>query len=406
LKLKQLHWDKIRTVDPQSAWQQSLDSQPQINFQDLENMFQILEVKTNKMNKIKMSEIRFVDQKRAYMISIELSGIRKPFSDIKEALMNADDSCLTVDNLQALFRSLPEPSELRDVNEYLEGRHIKYRGMSDPTKLGIVERYFAEIRCVPRLEQRIKCMLFARTAEGLMEKVRCYTFLDTMCTESQKSLLQVQEQLNIIHGACSELKNCTPFLKLLQAVLELGNHLNAGTHRGGAAGFKLDTLLKLSDIKAVDKKTSLLQFVIEQIRKGDPSIDTLVDSMPHVRPASTIQLSAVSGMLEELRAGFQDICHEIDLIEGTTEAVEGAERFRLSMQEFYSSRFPQFQIMEEDEKGALAELEEASRYYGEEFSKADPVRTIRTIEAFLILFKKSCEKSTSCTIRTIEAKCF
>ena len=227
-----------------------------------------------------------------------------------------------------------------------------------------------------------------------------------MCTESQKSLLQVQEQLNIIHGACSELKNCTPFLKLLQAVLELGNHLNAGTHRGGAAGFKLDTLLKLSDIKAVDKKTSLLQFVIEQIRKGDPSIDTLVDSMPHVRPASTIQLSAVSGMLEELRAGFQDICHEIDLIEGTTEAVEGAERFILSMQEFYSSRFPQFQMMEEDEKCALAELEEASRYYGEEFSKADPVRTIRTIEAFLILFKKSCEKSTICTIQTINAKCF
>ena len=175
LKLKQLHWDKIRTVDPQSAWQQPLDSQPQINFQELESMFQILEVKTNKLSKSKVSEIRFVDQKRAYMISIELSGIRKPFRDIKEALMNADDSCLTVDNLHALSRSLPDPSELRDIDEYLEGRHITYRGMSDPTKLGIVERYFAEIRCVPRLEQRIRCMLFARTAEGLMEKVRCYT---------------------------------------------------------------------------------------------------------------------------------------------------------------------------------------------------------------------------------------
>eukprot|EP00955_Chlamydomonas_euryale_P002860 30321-Chlamydomonas_euryale.AAC.1 len=35
--------------------------------------------------------------------------------------------------------------------------------------------------------------------------------------------------------------------------------MNAGTVRGHAFGFKLSTLLKLPDIKAADKKTSLLR---------------------------------------------------------------------------------------------------------------------------------------------------
>ena len=369
IKLKQLHWDKLRAVDDNTVWQQPQDVQPKINFDELESMFQILEVKSSRKSQTnKVEEVRFVDQKRAYMISIELSGIRKPFSDIKEALMNADDSCLTVDNLYALSRSLPERNELRDISEYLQGKHIKYKGMSDPSRLGIVERYFAEIQSVPRLEERIRCMLFARTAETILEKA--------------------EEQLDIIKKACHEMKTCVPFLKLLQAVLELGNHLNAGTHRGGAAGFKLDTLLKLSDIKAVDKKTSLLQFVIEQLRKQDPTIDNLVDAMPNVRPASTIQMSAVAGMVDEIRLGLRGVHDEISSAKEHIETQNGAGKFVDSMSEFYDAANQRFAELEKAEKHAMAELEESTRYYGEDFVMMDPVKTLRTIEEFTVLFRK------------------
>ena len=85
---------------------------------------------------------------------------------------------------------------------------------------------------------------------------------------------QVEEQLGVVRAACTQLRDCEPFLKVLQAVLELGNHLNAGTHRGGAAGFKLDTLLQLADVKGTDRKTSLLQVgpapVVRVRRKAVP----------------------------------------------------------------------------------------------------------------------------------------
>ncbi|XWS11156.1 hypothetical protein CRYUN_Cryun38cG0059500 [Craigia yunnanensis] len=41
--------------------------------------------------------------------------------------------------------------------------------------------------------------------------------------------------------------------------------MNDGTFRGGAQAFKLDTLLKLSDFKGVDGKTTLLHFVVQEI---------------------------------------------------------------------------------------------------------------------------------------------
>ena len=69
--------------------------------------------------------------------------------------------------------------------------------------------------------------------------------------------------------ACKELRGSRTFTKLLEAVLKTGNRLNMGTFRGDAKAFKLDTLLKLADVKGVDGKTTLLHFVITEIIKAE-----------------------------------------------------------------------------------------------------------------------------------------
>lgn len=69
--------------------------------------------------------------------------------------------------------------------------------------------------------------------------------------------------------ACKELRGSRTFVKLLEAVLKTGNRLNMGTYRGDAQAFKLETLLRLADIKGTDQKTSLLQFVIQEIIRAE-----------------------------------------------------------------------------------------------------------------------------------------
>lgn len=69
--------------------------------------------------------------------------------------------------------------------------------------------------------------------------------------------------------ACGKLKNSRVFLKLLEAVLKTGNRMNDGTYRGGAQAFKLDTLLKLADVRGTDGKTTLLHFVVQEIIRSE-----------------------------------------------------------------------------------------------------------------------------------------
>lgn len=58
-------------------------------------------------------------------------------------------------------------------------------------------------------------------------------------------------------------------MKLLEAVLKTGNRMNVGTFRGGAQAFRLHTLLKLSDVKGTDGKTTLLHFVVQEIIRSE-----------------------------------------------------------------------------------------------------------------------------------------
>lgn len=45
--------------------------------------------------------------------------------------------------------------------------------------------------------------------------------------------------------------------------------MNDGTYRGGAQAFRLDTLLKLADVKGTDGKTTLLHFVVKEIIRSE-----------------------------------------------------------------------------------------------------------------------------------------
>ena len=229
-----------------------------------------------------------------------------------------------------------------------------------------------------------------------------------------------------MRAACSELRESEPFSKMLQAVLELGNYLNAGTQRGAAAGFKLDTLLKLADVKGVDRKTSLLQFVIQQLQKDEPRILNLKDHMQHVRPAATMQLSAVSASVGEIRIGLRKVGKEAETAREAAEIAEkedlslkglspqeiterramreAAVRFADSMSAFHEMASVGFEALEQAERDTIADLQGTCEYFGEEFVPADPVRVVRTVRDFTLLLEKAVADLAAWAEKEAEAK--
>lgn len=54
------------------------------------------------------------------------------------------------------------------------------------------------------------------------------------------------------------------FKKLLEVILAIGNYLNAGTQKGLALAFKLNTLLLLGDLKStITHKITLLHYFVK-----------------------------------------------------------------------------------------------------------------------------------------------
>ena len=85
----------------------------------------------------------------------------------------------------------------------------------------------------------------------------------------------------------------TPLSPLTSPLLDLQLQLDVLLSlRRGVVGFKLDTLLKLADVKGTDRKTSLLHFVLEQLLKEEnASVGTLSAQLKSIHPAANLQVS-------------------------------------------------------------------------------------------------------------------
>lgn len=67
--------------------------------------------------------------------------------------------------------------------------------------------------------------------------------------EVQTMQESARDSIRVVAAACRQVHESTNLRQLLKIVLATGNLLNAGTNRGNAQGVKLDTLLKLADVK-------------------------------------------------------------------------------------------------------------------------------------------------------------
>ena len=96
-----------------------------------------------------------LDFNRANNIAIMLARIKMPYSEIKDAILEFDDEKLSVENLRSIKQYVPTNEDIELVKEYY----------GDLSTLGNAENYFREIMVIPRMSERLNCMIFRRRFE-------------------------------------------------------------------------------------------------------------------------------------------------------------------------------------------------------------------------------------------------
>jgi hypothetical protein len=76
---------------------------------------------------------------------------------------------------------------------------------------------------------------------------------------------ELRYRVNIITKACYQILHSERLARCFELVLAIGNMLNAGSDHADARGITLESLLKLSETKAIDQSMTLLQFIIKLI---------------------------------------------------------------------------------------------------------------------------------------------
>uniref|UniRef100_A0A0D9X005 Formin-like protein n=1 Tax=Leersia perrieri TaxID=77586 RepID=A0A0D9X005_9ORYZ len=244
-KLKPFFWDKVTASPDQSmVWDHLKSGSFQFNEAMMESLFgynstdkKSSDTKKDLSSKDGAQFVRILDPKKAQNLAISLKALSVSPLEVCSAVKEGNE--LPCDLIQTLLRWTPSNDE--------ELRLRLYTG--ELSQLGPAEQFLKAIIDIPHIFQRLDALLFIAI---LPEEAS-----------------NVKQSFATLEVACQELRNSRLFLKLLEAVLKTGNRMNVGTFRGRAQAFRLDTLLKLSDVKGTDGKTTLLHFVVQEIIRSE-----------------------------------------------------------------------------------------------------------------------------------------
>ncbi|KAL7181780.1 hypothetical protein ACSBR1_040642 [Camellia fascicularis] len=251
VKLKPLHWDKVNpNVDHSMVWHKIDGGSFRFDDDLMEALFGNVasarqspranssssSPKSEKSNP--RSRVFILDARKSQNTAIVLRSLAISRNEVIDSLIEGQG--LDSDTLEKLTKIAPTKEEESEI--------LAFDG--DPTRLADAESFLYHLLgAVPSAFTRFDAMLFRSNCNS--------------------EILHLKETLQTLDLACKELRTRGLFLKLLEAILKAGNRMNAGTSRGNAQAFSLTTLRKLSDVKSIDGKTTLLHFVVEEVVRAE-----------------------------------------------------------------------------------------------------------------------------------------
>uniref|UniRef100_A0A1D1YKD1 Formin-like protein n=1 Tax=Anthurium amnicola TaxID=1678845 RepID=A0A1D1YKD1_9ARAE len=393
-RLKPLHWDKVRaSSDRDMVWDQLKSSSFQLN----EDMFETLfSTSTNLASKegsrrpvlpSAKQDNRVLDPKKSQNIAILLRALNVTREEVSEALLDGNSEVLGVELLETLIKMAPTKEEELRLRDFT----------GDVSKLGSAERFLKAVLDIPFSFKRIDAMLYRANFDSEVKYLR--------------------KSFECLEVACGELKHSRLFLKLLDAVLKAGNRMNVGTVRGQAKAFKLDTLLKLADVKGTDGKTTLLHFVVQEIirsegatseslseskspilnklngdefkKQGLKMMAGLSKELGNVRKAAGMDSDLLNSYVLKLELGLEKIKMVLQL--GRTSS-QG--KFFEEMKVFLKEAEEEIAQVKTEEKATLTLVKDITDYFHGDAAKeeAHPFRIFMVLRDFLSVLDHVCKE--------------
>nr|XP_027192115.1 formin-like protein 20 isoform X2 [Cicer arietinum] len=293
--LKPLHWSKVTRALQGSLWEElQRHGEPQIapefDVSELEKLFSANVPKPTDSSKSggrrksagsKPDKVHLIDLRRANNTEIMLTKVKMPLPDMMAAVLAMDESVLDVDQVENLIKFCPTKEEMELLKAYT----------GDKDNLGKCEQFFLELMKVPRVESKLRVFAFK--------------------IQFQSQVTEFRKSLNTVNSACEEVRKSYKLKDIMKKILFLGNTLNQGTARGSAVGFKLDSLLKLTDTRATNNKMTLMHYLCKVLAERSPGLLDFHKDLVSLEGSTKIQLKSLAEEMQAITKGLEKVKQEL-----------------------------------------------------------------------------------------------
>jgi diaphanous 1 len=283
--MKGLMWETVSPVQyNQSVWKEISDADIQLDVELLTEKFcqaKPAQEKAPSAQAPQVARIDIIPKKRCQPVEIILARLRIPSQTILSALLRMDEEVLTLRALESLKGTMPTDSEISKLTSFT----------GEPSELGAVEQYFLSLSEIPAPTERI---------DSLISKHYIGASLDFL-----------NENIPTLRALYKEIISSRRLHGVMAVTLAVGNYMNGTGFRGGAYGFQISTLNKLSGMKGNDK-SSLLDFIVLSCARTNPDLLNLKQDLPHLEPSMKLSLSDLKVELTALTKAHGTIRVAID----------------------------------------------------------------------------------------------
>ncbi|KAJ3096868.1 hypothetical protein HDU97_005466 [Phlyctochytrium planicorne] len=394
--LKSFNWTKIAPIKAKETIFATIDDTDvhttmKDTYKDFEDLFAAREVKKEfkkdaSSESLATKEITFLDPKRSQNTNIMLKAIKTSPQELKKALNNFDLDVLRHHVLGELLKVVPTDEELASLKQY----------ENDVDNLASAEKFLFAMSEITHYEQKVKVMYFKSAYEEYMDDA------ETLITYLKR--------------ATEDVKGSKKFKELLKVVLALGNYLNSG-QRGGAYGFKLNSILKMADTKSTvaNRKHTLLHYLTELLPKKFPNVIGFQDELSHVEDGSKVTIPAIRQVLITIRDNLKqakDLCEKLEKEDAATPTdgkssptkSKPGNPFLSVLKGFCESGQTAYEDLDSKFKAAEKEFEALVTLYGEDPKTTTPEEFFGIFFKFVQSFNAAKNDNEQAVAKAVEAE--
>uniref|UniRef100_A0A1I7VTZ8 FH2 domain-containing protein n=1 Tax=Loa loa TaxID=7209 RepID=A0A1I7VTZ8_LOALO len=295
-QMKQIQWTKIPVEKVigdgmqkiHNVWMSSArlsENELHLNFDELESMFSCGTTRTcTDTSKVERCTTRrnaiitLLSHKRSFNVSIFLKQFKEGTSQIIENVRKGYGEFFGLERLNNLRAILPDTEEIEIL-----------RGFSgDQSQLGIAEQFFLSLLTVPDYKLILDCMILKEELDIAFETLLPH--IDTVI------------------NSCIEIKESKALPKIFCMLVQIGNFLNANATFGNAAGFKLNSLWRILDVKGTQKSITLLHFIAMQDRE---CTEKLLNELLTVPIAARLSLESIRNDVRTISDKLTNVSGEV-----------------------------------------------------------------------------------------------